>query len=157
MLKVCSGAQIGADQAGLKAAKFCNIPTFGEIPKGCRTLDGPRPDLLEEYNLTENSNYSYPPRTELNVKNSDGTIRFASNFSSTGERCTLKFIKWHKKPYIDINILKPLNKLIVVDWIKDNNINILNVAGNSEQTCPGIGDFVYNYLIDLFNDLTIIN
>ncbi len=102
MFKVCSGGQNGADQAALRAAKLCQIPTFGEMPKGCRTLDGPRFDLLEEFNLTENAHYSYPPRTEVNVKNSDGTIRFASNFSSAGERCTLKFIKWHKKPFPEI-------------------------------------------------------
>jgi len=150
MIKVISGGQTGADQAGLKAAKDCGIETGGWLPKGCMTIDGPRPDLLTEYGMEEFSVSGYAPRTEFNVKNSDGTIRFARNFSSAGEKCTRRAIKWFNRPFLDIDVNNPKDKEIVLNWIKDNDIKILNVAGNSEQTAPGISDFVYQYLLEIF-------
>lgn len=47
--KVISGAQTGADVAGLKAAKACDILTGGFIPKRYKTLDGPKPEYEELY------------------------------------------------------------------------------------------------------------
>jgi hypothetical protein len=149
-MKVISGGQNGADQAGLRAAKACGLPTGGWIPKGCRTLDGPRPDLLDEYGMTEHASEKYPPRTEANVKDSDGTIRFAKTFSSPGEKCTLKAIKWYNRPHFDVNISKPPDPEEVLSWLKKYDIKVLNVAGNSEQTAPGIGDFVFDYLSGVF-------
>lgn len=155
-MKVISGGQTGADQAGLRAAKACGLPTGGWLPKGCRTLDGPRPDLLTEYGMQEHTSDRYPPRTELNVKDSGGTIRFARTFSSPGEKCTLKAIKWYNRPWLDVNIEKPLDPEEVLSWIKKHDIKVLNIAGNSEQTAPGIEEFVFDYLSGVFKkvDLT---
>lgn len=92
--RVISGGQTGADQGGLVAAKSLGIPTGGFLPKGCTTLDGPRPDLLMAYGLEEHESSEYPPRTYANVQASAGTIRFAADFNSAGERCTLKAIRF---------------------------------------------------------------
>jgi protein-tyrosine-phosphatase len=149
-MKVISGGQNGVDQAAIRAAKECGLETGGWIPKGCRTLDGPRPDLILEYNMQEHNSFLYPPRTEANVKDSCGTIRFAKTFSSAGERCTLRCIKWHKRPYLDVHLNNPIDKEEVLSWIKKHDIKVLNIAGNSEETAPGIGDFVFEYLKDVF-------
>jgi hypothetical protein len=151
--RVISGGQNGADQAGLRAAKECGLETGGWLPKGCKTLDGERPELLTEYGMREHSSPLYPPRTEMNVKDSNGTIRFAKTFSSAGEVCTLKAIKWFNRPHIDVNVGKPRDVQEIVDWIKNNDIQVLNVAGNSEQTAPGMEEFVYNYLKEVFSAL----
>jgi hypothetical protein len=147
--KVISGGQTGADQGGLRIAKALGIPTGGWLPKGCITLDGPQPALLEEYNMQEHPKEGYALRTEANVRDSDGTIRFATNFKSPGEKCTLKAINWFKKPHIDVDLNDPRPWHDVVFWIAEHRIRTLNVAGNSEQTSPGIGDKVYEYLLDL--------
>ncbi len=150
---VCSGAQTGADVGGLAAAKACGIPTGGWMPNGCMTLDGPRRDLLETYNLKEHPKKGYPPRTDANVKDSDGTLRFASKWYSAGEKCTMKAIKWYGKPHFDIDITKPVlfdSWFEVYKWLSENNIKVLNIAGNSEETSPGIYQFVYDYLTGLF-------
>lgn len=149
-MKVISGGQTGADEAGIRAAHACGLQTGGWLPKGCRTLDGPRPDLLTKYGMMEHTSDSYPPRTEANVKESDGTIRFARTFSSAGEKCTLKAIKWFNRPYLDIDIENPLDKQEVLSWLIKHDIKILNIAGNSEQTAPGIGQFVFEYLCGVF-------
>lgn len=58
--KVISGGQTGADQAGLKAAKKCGIPTGGFIPPRFVTSNGPSPWLGEEYGLVEIEPGSFP-------------------------------------------------------------------------------------------------
>lgn len=146
MLKIISGGQTGADIAALKAAKFCNFETGGNIPKNYRTLDGSKPEYALEYNMIESHSFNYSVRTEENVKNSNGTIRFATNFQSAGERCTLKAIKWFNKPYLDIKVNEMPSVESVVDWITQNDIKVLNIAGNSEATSPGIEIKVFDYM-----------
>ena len=106
---VISGGQDGADIAGVRAAKKCGLVTGGCLPPNGMTKSGIMPlQTVELYNfhyfksstqLTPSQCYTL--RTEQNVKNSDGTIRLAYNFDSLGEMATLKWIKKHKKPYLD--------------------------------------------------------
>jgi hypothetical protein len=134
IIKVISGSQVGADSGGLVAAKCLGLLTGGMAPKNYRTKYGNNP-LLKKYNVIESESEEYPPRTKWNVKNSDATIRFAYDFLTAGEICTLKAIKQYKKPYLDINLkdLEDGNILIfdVHDWFRENEIKVLNVAGNS--------------------------
>ena len=95
----------------------------------------------------------YPPRTELNVKNSDGTARFAQNFNSSGEKCTKKFIDKHRKKYFDIDLSDPPPIQEFIDWIETNKIKTLNVAGNSEQTCCGAFEKTKIYLMNAFFEM----
>ena len=41
-------------------------------------------------NVIEHSNANYPGRTAVNAKDSDGTIAFAYDFGSAGEKLTEK-------------------------------------------------------------------
>jgi len=145
--KVISGGQTGADEGGLIAAKKAGIETGGWMPPGFLTESGPRPDFADLYNIKEHERRGYPPRTEANVKDSDGTIRIANNFSSAGERCTLNAIKWYNKPYIDVGKATVLE---VVDWVKENKIEVLNVAGNRESVAKGICQRTQDFLEQVF-------
>ncbi len=146
--KIISGGQTGADQAGLKAAKAKGYLTGGWLPKGCLTLEGPRFDLIQEYEMKECLVAGYAARTERNIQDSDGTIRFATNWKSAGEKCTLRNLKWHKKSYFDIDIGKitTIPSTDMLEWLALHEIKTLNIAGNSEETSPGIHDLVYHYL-----------
>jgi len=65
---------------------------------------------------------------------SDGTISFAADFNSMGERFTLNAILDNNKPYMDIDINNPLSTTIVVaTWIRKNNIKKLNIAWNTKS------------------------
>jgi hypothetical protein len=144
--KIISGGQTGADQAGLRAAVILGLGTGGWAPFGWRTLDGPAP-WLEESGLRE-ANGGYAFRTELNVRDADGTVRFAADFNSPGERCTLNALKKHGKPYIDFNPLSPsAHPPTFKKWLIDNQIRVLNVAGNAEQTAPGMFNAVVAFLV----------
>ncbi len=151
--KVISGGQTGADQAGLVVAKNFGLKTGGWMPKNFKTLEGPRPDMAVLFGCQEHPSNDYASRTERNVFESDGTVRLAGVFTSRGENCTLRAIKKYKKPHIDIDLtdLPPL--AFLVDWIKNHNIEVLNVAGNSEETYSGSFRKSQTYLMECFFDL----
>ncbi|NJL70656.1 MAG: hypothetical protein HC888_03070 [Candidatus Competibacteraceae bacterium] len=148
--KVISGGQTGVDIAGLRAAKLCGLETGGTAPKGYRTMDGVNYDLRDIFGVAEHADWAYPPRTECNVKDSDATIRVATNFDSTGERLTHKYLCKHRRPYFDVDPRNPPDVAEVVEWLRDNRVEILNVAGNSERTSPGIEVVARDFLFKVF-------
>lgn len=123
------------------------------MPKGFITHDGPKPEFAELFGITEHLKSTYAPRTFDNVKNSDATLRFAINFDSPGELCTLKAIKQYNKPYLDIklknddNVIPTHNSIeFVVHWIATHNFKIINIAGNSNKTHPKMQEKVRNFM-----------
>jgi hypothetical protein len=138
--KVISGGQIGADIAALRAASRLGIPTGGWCPAGCKTRVGRNPKLVTLYRLREHPSPQYPPRTFANVKEADATVRFAHNFDSPGEKCTLKAIRKYGRPYLDVHLTfdhgrwhhKPRIKEIR-QWLRDHDVRTLNVAGNADE------------------------
>lgn len=158
-MKVISGCQTGADEAGLRAAKALGISTGGTMPKGYKTQAGPRPDWAELYGLEESRSEKYPPRTRKNVKDSDVTIIFGDEHSPG---CTLT------KKYCDelgkISFAIPaddrsdevtdLVKSLLLQFFMEHKPKIINIAGNREESNPGIGDYTYEvlmYSLDMYN------
>lgn len=135
--KIISGGQDGADIAGLTAAFDLGIKTGGHCPRFFRTASGSNFELRDKFNLEETQASNYQRRTELNVKNSDATIRFASDFGSAGELLTLKCINKYNKPYFDVVIPQQSSNEEtvnnIVNWILANKITVLNVAGNRDK------------------------
>ena len=146
--RIISGGQIGADQGGLRAGKELGLETSGWVPKGCRTLDGPAPWLVTEFGCYEHESSSYPPRTYENVRLSSGTVRFAFNFESPGEKCTLKAIRQYGKPHfdVDLNTMTPTPSEFRA-WLEENQIMTLNVAGNANPK-DRVESLVRQYLIE---------
>lgn len=133
--KVISGGQTGADQAGLYVASIYRIPTGGHCPQGYWTIFGPQPSL-EEYGLQMTASASYPPRTRMNVANSDATIRLATNFNTAGERCTLSAIRQFDKPYLDLaldGLAYADKQLKLLQFLQQHRVKVLNVAGNADR------------------------
>ena len=138
--KIISGGQTGADIAGLKFAKDHGIATGGWAPKDYLTEEGKKPELKELYNLQEQTGvYSY--RTVQNVMDSDGTAIFVENISG-GSLLTIQTCQKENKPYV-------LNPTIeqFLKFVSNNNIKILNIAGDRESDSPGIGQKVYEFLL----------
>ncbi|CAE7860245.1 PYRB [Symbiodinium microadriaticum] len=144
-------AQTGADIAGLEVAQKFGLETGGTMPFGFKALDGCHPEYKEMYGIEFHSSSSYVPRTRKNVRDADGTIRLAFDFTSKGEKCTLKAIEDYEKPHIDVDLSDPIPVMDVITWIRDNNIETLNVAGNSEQTVNGTHAAATDFLTELLN------
>lgn len=155
--KVISGGQTGADVAGVRAAKACGIETGGWMTLGFKTLAGPRPEYAEEFGMKEHSSPAYPSRTYANARDSDGTMRFAVDWSSYGEICTQNAIDYYDKPQFDVDVANIESTSIddAIRWIINNQIKVLNVAGNSESTHKGMEKFVEKYLTDVFKRLLL--
>lgn len=158
--KIISGGQTGADIGGLLAAKLWNVETGGWMPNGWITQNGNHPEYATLFGMKEYPQKGYKERTWANVKDSDGTIRFAVNFNSPGEICTLNAIKALDKPYLDININKesPMDSIDTkttdfIHWMKNNKIKTLNVAGNSHKTWIGMQSFVIQFFGIYFYDM----
>jgi hypothetical protein len=148
--RVISGGQTGADRAALAAAKAAGVATGGWMPRGFRAQDGPRPEFAELYGVTEHASARYPPRTALNVKESDATLRFATDWDSPGEVLTRKLCERYGKPHLDVTPGGTTTPADVAEWLAANGVRVLNVAGNTDRTSPGIEAFVTAFLADVF-------
>lgn len=148
--KIISGGQTGADQGGLLFALKHNIETGGHMPKGFRTENGFEPYLGDKYNMQEINTYDYKIRTAINVKNSTGTLIFG-NINSSGSQLTRKLCEQYDKPFHIIkwpsqNYNNTIEVYSFLEWINENTISILNVAGNRESINEGINDAVCSFL-----------
>lgn len=154
-MKIISGGQTGADQAGLDAAKHCGLETGGWMPKGWTTLQGPKPEYAEKYGLQEHKNVGYSPRTKQNVFDSDATLIFAGNWSSPGTKLTIRSANGFNKPLYTSDFQYPPSNEIenIRAWLVEKDIKILNIAGNSERSFPGIYEYTRSLLIDVFEVL----
>lgn len=131
--KIISGGQMGVDQAALYVAFRLGIPTGGWAPKGYQTLCGEQPFLLGKvFRLKQHTSKNYQARTFANVRDSDGTLRLAFNFSSPGERCTMRAIRYFERPNLDIPLVDPLPHVKgAIEWLSEQQIYTLNIAGNA--------------------------
>ena len=142
--KIISGGQTGVDTIGLQVAKKLGIETGGTAPKGFLREKGIDTEDISSYGLTEISDTEqadytkrkgksdpYTGRTELNVRNSDGTVYFSTNADSAGRIATERSAKEWNKPFL----LNPTAKQLR-EWINTHNIKILNVAGNRGSKLP---------------------
>lgn len=158
--KVWSGGCAGVDQAAWRTAKALGIPTGGVMPRDFMTHDGPRPHFAELYGAEEDASPSYAIRTEKNVQIADFTLRVATHWNSPGERCTANAIVKHRKPNFDIDVRRERGILVVDQGRLVAAVGalqtlagrlgrglVLNVAGNSERTSPGIGDFAQSVVL----------
>lgn len=136
--KIISGGQTGVDTIGLQVAKELGIETGGTAPKGFLREEGIDNEDIRSYNLVEitdeeqeaysKSTKKYDPytgRTDLNVRNSDGTVYFYTSEDKRGFEATERSAIQHKKPFLPNPTAEELR-----EWIIKNNIKTLNVAGN---------------------------
>lgn len=106
----------------------------------------------------------------MNVKEADATIRFAHDFKSAGEICTLNAINEYGKPRYDVNLFilgdmeGDMDFSIQCDktarWLWDNKIKTLNVAGNRNGNFytkrgrqKNVEALVYIYMCTVFHSL----
>ncbi len=149
--KIISGGQTGADQGGLEAAQLLGLATGGTMPRGFKTELGPRPSLGPKFNLIADPSPAYAPRTLQNVLHSDATVIFG-NIASPGSILTIKTCTQFDKRFriIPFPNSKPTQsqKDYFLAWLREQDISILNVAGNRESTNPGIQAWVRDFLVD---------
>ena len=133
--RIISGGQTGVDRAALDAALELGLPCGGWCPRGRRAEDGPIP---ERYPLVETPWEGYPQRTEWNVRDSDGTLVLVCGQSDRGTALTIQVAKRYPKPLLIVDLSTDPDAANVGAWAQTRDIQVLNVAGPRESSCPGI-------------------
>jgi len=162
--RIITGGQTGADQAGWRAASACGIATGGWMPMGFRTegrpLDdgsiGPdelHPEFAEQYGAQELESLEYRQRTRANVRMADAVAWFGKT-DTRGGRLTLGLARIVGTPTFVVGRAEDGrwtdSPQRLVEWLRDNAVGTLLVAGNRESHEPGIGGWVEAYLLRAF-------
>jgi len=171
--KVISGGQTGVDRAALAAARAAGLAIGGWCPPGRASEAGPiPPDLpLTETPAERSADAPDVPRsqrTEWNVRDADATLVLSPATGDSGSPSADAFdpgTAWavrcaerYGRPFLVVSLDAPAALSVsstareIVRWLADREIAILNVAGPSEGTCPGIGEGALALLSAVFED-----
>lgn len=131
---IISGGQTGVDQTALEVAQLHGYETGGTAPKGYRTDDGPAVWLKTKYGLKESSARAYSVRTFQNVRDAHATVWFGTIISS-GYECTYRAVLVETRRRQYFWLVNPTAEDLR-QWLEENPIGILNVAGNRRSTHP---------------------
>lgn len=141
--KLVSGGQTGVDRAALDVGIALGLPIGGWCPKGRRAEDGVIDGI---YPLRETDGDAYAQRTELNVRDSDGTLIVAGGELSGGTALTEHYARHGRRPCLLVDPDDPEASRRIVTWIVQSDVFVLNVAGPRESNAPGIYEKAYALL-----------
>ena len=136
--KIISGMQKNVDQYGIEAAKELGLDYGGSVNKGFKVVPaGSNSPNFQEFvdsgKWEEIESQDYRDRTKLNAQNADGTVWFGkTGTDSAGHNATKRYSG--NKPWIENPTDKELRQ-----WLIDNNIETLNVAGNRSYGTEELG------------------
>ncbi len=150
-MKIISGGQTGVDRAALDIALGDGIESGGWCPTGRLDEFGRIPDC---YPLKELENGGFTERTLQNVKDSDGTVIIYPGKLGGGTEQTVHICVEQRRPHelIDAgNVSTEKAAQLIADFVRENKIDILNVAGPRESEWLEGYDYAYRTL-DSFLD-----
>lgn len=145
-MKIVSGGQTGVDRAALDVALKHGIECDGWCPAGRLDEVGPIPD---RYPVKELEDGSFAERTLQNVNDSDGTVIVYFEELCGGTKFTLQCCRELKRLHKLIDAAKKSPKAAaesIVDFVRKQKIDILNVAGPRQSEWPGGYDYVFRVL-----------
>jgi hypothetical protein len=142
-LKIVSGGQTGADRAALDAALSLGVECGGWCPEDRAAEDGA---IDPRYPLEPLAGAGYRRRTTQNVIDSDATAIFFFGAPDGGTAATLDDCRRLAKPHlvIDASSLGAAAAAeAICDFVDQNGISTLNVAGPRASKQPAIYDYVH--------------
>ncbi|MHC4879127.1 MAG: putative molybdenum carrier protein [Planctomycetota bacterium] len=156
--RIVSGGQTGVDRAALDVALEAGIPCGGWCPRGRRAEDGRIPD---SYPLEETSQRDYSVRTERNIVDSDGTLIISGGPLTGGTAltrtlarrldCPLFIVDLREHESAKPNVLGATVLDQLEQWLDENRIRTLNVAGPRESQQPGVHSRASQFLKQLLS------
>ncbi|MBN3035019.1 MAG: putative molybdenum carrier protein [Bacteroidales bacterium] len=148
-MTVISGGQTGIDRAALDVALALGLSCSGWCPKGRMAEDGA---IDPKYPLRETNSPSYPSRTLRNILQSDGTLILYADRFDPGTALTMRLCKKWSRPFLAVKLAGGNESYRMIrEWLEENSIIRLNIAGPRESFAPGIGTTAYEFLYRLMN------
>lgn len=144
--RILSGGQTGVDRAALDAALAHGIACGGWCPKGRLAEDGTIP---EHYPLRETDTSEYADRTVRNVRDADGTLVLTWAPPADGTAFTVEVARSLGKPCCVVDLRENDNTSPALQWLLENRIRTLNVAGPRASKCPRIYPLAMDFLTRL--------
>ena len=135
LYKLISGGQTGVDRAALDVGLALGLAVGGWCPKGRRAEDGIIPD---RYPLVETPERSYQNRTRRNIEDSDGTLILNRGKLDGGTALTADLARQIGKPCLVVALEVGIEPATFRDWLAENHITVLNVAGPRASKRPGV-------------------
>jgi hypothetical protein len=145
-VKIISGGQTGVDRAALDIALKHGIESGGWCPTGRFDEFGRIPD---RYPVKELEGGGFSERTLQNVKDSDGTVIVYLGKLSGGTEQTVRFCVEQGRPHALIdaaNVSGEKAAHLIADFVLENKIDALNVAGPRQSEWPEGYDYAYRAL-----------
>jgi hypothetical protein len=160
-MKIISGGQTGADQAGWRAAKAAGLETGGWMPCRFMTEDGPRPEFEKLYGArvwtsgSDGTGESYRDRTYRNAAEADITLWFHDDVStdSPGYWCTRKGCLLAKTAFLVVETTSAPWRIANAIMGINTCYLVVNIAGSRESRSPGIGTWVEEFLGRVFAEI----
>jgi hypothetical protein len=149
---ILSGGQTGVDRAaldvGLALAAQLGIEVGGWCPRGRWAEDGPIP---ARYPLWETPSAEPAERTEWNLRDSDATLILHQGVLMGGTALTVSLAHARERPIRLVDLSEDARQGPIRDWLQEQGIEVLNIAGPRESEAPGIGIIAAAWLRDLFD------
>ena len=137
--KIITGSQTGVNRAVLDICRDREFPCGGWCSKGRLAEDG---GLHKSYPLVEAKLKDDRLATELNILEGDGTLVLTRGRPTGCTAFPAVLARRRCKPLLVIDLLEVVDIETVVEicrnWIKEGDIEILNVAGPRESRHRGI-------------------
>ena len=152
-MKIISGGQTGVDRAALDLALKHGVDCGGWCPAGRLDEFGRIPD---QYPVQELDAGGFSERTLQNVKDSDGTVIIYTGKLGGGTEQTVRFCQKLRRPYQLIDAAKISAEdaaKLIADFVRDHEIDLLNVAGPRQSEWPEGYDYASRALEAFLNAL----
>lgn len=128
---------------GIDCGGWCpagRLDEFGKIP--------------DHYPVNELEQGSFAERTLRNVQDSDGTVVIYCDSLRGGSEYTVECCRQMQRPHLLIDAAKVSANAaaqLIVDFIRERKIDILNVAGPRQSEWPGGYDYAFRALEAFLN------
>lgn len=159
-LIVLAGGQTGVDQAAHRAALEHLILCAGWCPPGRVGETGPIPEVFPLMPTPDDRSSAAPDitrsqRTEWNVRDADGTLILGPGGApeDPGTAWAAQVAKKLGRPLLRVAPADESSLTAVREWLTCHQIRVLNIAGPSERTSPGISDAAHAFLSRLFDGI----
>ena len=153
-MKIISGGQTGVDRAALDVALKHGIDSGGWCSTGRLDEFGRIPD---RYPVKELQAGGFTERTLRNVKDSDGTVIIYPGKLSGGTEQTVRFCVEQRRPHELIDVSNASTEKaahLIANFVRENEIDILNVAGPRQTEWPEGYEYASRALDLFLNSIT---